>query len=394
MSETSAPASTAAPDSAARAGRASGTRRSAAWPVAVVLIALAALGIAAWQSYSNRQDIDGLRQELAKRLADGDAQNKAGRMAADQLREAVREASLKIGVLEGKLAESQSQQIALESLYQDLSRNRDEWAYAEIEQTLLVASQQLQLAGNVRAALIALQTVDTRLQHLNRPQLLALRKAINEDITRLKAAPFVDTVGLSVRLDTLSAAVDKLPLAAETRPASEAAAASITPPAQAGTAAAHSTGTAALSASTAAQSTSAAAQGTSATAQSNGAWSRFWREVWADMRQLVRVQRIASADVPLLTPTQAFFLRENLKLRLLTARVALLARDEETFRSDLKIAREWLARYFDGRDKAVEVAATALASLQTSAVSINLPDMSATLSALRTVSQGGARGKH
>jgi uroporphyrin-3 C-methyltransferase len=332
--------------------------RNGVWLAAVMLIALAALCVAAWQSYSNRQDIDGLRQELAKRLAEVDAQTKASRIAGDQLREATREASVKIGILEGKLAESQSQQIALESLYQDLSRNRDEWAYAEIDQTLLVASQQLQLAGNVRAALIALQTADTRLQHMNRPQLLALRKAISEDIARLKAAPFVDTVGLSVRIDSLIAAVDKLPLAAETRPASEAPA----PPA-------------------------------AIPVQDSSAWTRFWREVWTDIRQLVRVQRIENADVPLLSPSQAFFLRENLKLRLLTARLALLARDQTTFRSDLKAAREWLTRYFDGRDKAVMVASAALVSLQTSEVNLDLPDLSATLGALRTVSQAGARGK-
>ena len=328
------------------------------WLWIVALIALLALGVTGWQAYSNRQELDGLRQELAKRLAEVDAQTKASRIAGDQLREGTREASVKIGVLEGKLAESQSQQIALESLYQDLSRNRDEWAYAEIEQALLVASQQLQLAGNVRVALIALQAADTRLQHLNRPQLLALRKALSEDIARLKAAPFVDTVGLSVRIDTLIAAVDKLPLAADTRPASEAAAALVVTP-----------------------------------ARGDSAWSRFWREVWTDLRQMVRVQRIENADVPLLAPAQAFFLRENLKLRLLTARMALLTRDQATFRGDLKAAREWLTRYFDTRDKAVAATVATLASLQTSDVSIELPDLSATLGALRAVSQSVPRNK-
>ena len=130
-------------------------RQAVPWLWLATTLAVLALAIAGWNAYSNRQDIDGLRQELAKRLADVDAQSKASRAAGDQLREATREAQVKIGVLEGKLAESQSQQIALEALYQDLSRNRDEWAFAEIEQTLLVASQQLQLAGNVRAALIA-----------------------------------------------------------------------------------------------------------------------------------------------------------------------------------------------------------------------------------------------
>ena len=320
----------------------------------VALLALAALAIALWQMHDTRQELDGLRQELARRLTEVDAQTKASRTAGDQLREATREAAVKLGVLESKLAESQSQQIALEALYQDLSRNRDEWAYAEIEQTLLIASQQLQLAGNVKAALIALQATDTRLQAMNRPQLTALRKAIGQDVAKLKAAPLLDTQGLSVRIDNLLAAVDKLPLAAETRSATESAAA---PAADAGSAA------------------------------------RFWREVWTDLKQLVRVQRIDRADVPLLTPAQAFFLRENLKLRLLTARMALLTRDQTTFRSDLKAAREWLARYFDARDKTVAAAVASLSSLQSADLNIELPDIAATLEALRMASQVRARGK-
>lgn len=334
--------------------------RNTLWLVIVALIALTALGFTGWHAYHNRQDIDGLRQELARRLAEVDAQTKAGRIAGDQLREATREASVKIGMLEGKLAESQSQQIALESLYQDLSRNRDEWAFAEIEQTLLVASQQLQLAGNVRAALIALQAAEMRLQHMNRPQLLTLRKAIGEDIARLKAAPFVDTVGLSVRIDTLIAAVDDLPLAAETRPSPAASAGQVA---------------------------------VADSVKERPVWSRLWREVWSELRQLVRIQRIENADVPLLAPSEAFFVRENLKLRLLAARLALLTRDQTTFHGDVKAARESFTRYFDVRDKAVLSVATALAGLQTSQVNIDLPDISATLGALRTVMAAGARGK-
>jgi uroporphyrin-3 C-methyltransferase len=320
-----------------------------------VLLALAALGVGLWQMQSTRQELDGVRQELAKRLADVDTQTKVGRIAGDQLREATREASVKIGALESKLTESQSQQIALEALYQDLSRNRDEWAFAEIEQTLLMASQQLQLAGNVKSALIALQATDTRLQNMNRPQHSALRKAIGQDIARLKAAPLMDTAGLSARIDGLLVTVDKLPLAAETRSVAESA----TPVEE-------------VNASKAA---------------------RFWREVWTDLKQLVRVQRIDRADVPLLTPAQTFFLRENLKLRLLTARMALLTRDQATFRNDLKAASEWLARYFDARDKSVASTVAVLAALQSADINIELPDITATLDAMRVVAQTRARGK-
>lgn len=338
--------------------------RSHAWLLVVALIALAALALAGWQAYTMRQELDALRQELAKRLADVDAQTRAGRMAGDQLREATREASVKIGVLESKMAESQSQQVALEALYQDLSRNRDEWAFAEIEQTLVIANQQLQLAGNVRAALIALQAADTRLQNMNRPQLLNLRKAISEDMARLKAAPAVDTVGISARIDTLMAAVDKLPLANEARVAADMPAA-LPPPAPAAP----------------------------APVPADSGWTRFWRDTWNDLRDMVRVQRMDTKDVPLLAPQQVFFLRENLKLRLLNARLALLSRDQAVFRSDLKAAQDWLKRYFDARDKGVVNAAATLASLQKTDVSIELPDLSATLGALKLASPAMARAK-
>jgi uroporphyrin-3 C-methyltransferase len=323
-----------------------------------IVLALVAIGIALWQVQNTRHKLDAVRQEVARRLADVDTQTKASRIADDQLREATREAAVKIGVLESKLAESQNQQIALEALYQELSRNRDEWAFAEIEQTLLLASQQLQLAGNVKAALIALQATDARLQTMNRPQHVALRNAIGRDIAKLKAAPLTDTVGLSGRIDALLVAVDKLPLAAETRTVADNAAAS--------TAAADSGGSTA---------------------------ARVWREIWSDLKQMVRVQRIDRADVPLLSPAQTFFLRENLKLRLLTARMALLTRDQATYRNDLKAAREWLARYFDARDKAVASAVASLASLQSADINIELPDITATLEALQTVAQARARGK-
>jgi len=315
---------------------------------AVALVAIAALVLAGWQGYDSRRGAEAVKQELAKRLAEADIHAKESRLVAEQVREANSEAQVKIGILENKLAESQNQQIALEALYQELSRNRDEWAYAEIEQSLLIANQQLQLAGNVKAALIALQNADMRLQRMERPQLTALRKTINRDIERLRALPYVDTVGNSVRLDNLIAAVDKLPLAMEERPQPDAT--------------------------------------EDATKDGAGnAWSRFWREVWNDVRQLVRIQRIDKPDIPLLSPSQTFFLRENLKLRLIGARLALLARDETSYKADLKAAREWLERYYDLRNNSVIHAVSTLRNLHASEISIEVPDISGTLDALRAL---------
>jgi uroporphyrin-III C-methyltransferase len=315
---------------------------------AALLVALLALVLLAFEWQANRGTVKSLRLEVAKRLAESDTFNKESRLIAEQAREGASDAQVKLGVLESRVSESQSQQIALESLYQELSRNRDEWAFAEIEQSLLIASQQLQLAGNVKGALIALQNADARLQRMDRPQLTALRKAISRDIDRLQALPYVDMVGMSVRLDNIIAVVNSLPLAMEVRPSESAA------------------------------------TETPREVEVN-AWKRFWREAWGELKQLVRVQHMDRPEVPLLAPEQAFFLRENLKLRLLGARLALLSRDQASYKADLKSAREWIVKYYDTREKSVGSMLNTLRNLHESDINIEMPDISATLDSLRNL---------
>jgi uroporphyrin-III C-methyltransferase len=349
MSES--PSEPARPAAATDTGAAASTpRRHPAWPAALLAlaVALAAAASSAWQWYHGRNEISALRQELARRLADSDTQAKESRIVAEQVRQAVADAQVKLGVLESRVAESQNQQIALEALYQELSRNRDEWAYAEIEQSLFIATQQLALAANVKAALIALQNADARLQRMDRPQVTALRKAINRDIERLKAVPHVDTVAISVRLDNLIGLVDRMPLAMEVRPQPEQPSAGNSAP-------------------------------------DGNWWTRLWRETWTELRQLVRVQHMNQPDVPLLAPTQSYFLRENLKLRLIGARLALLSRDSESYKADLKAARDWLGRYYDKGNSDVAHALSALRNLHDAEVSIEAPDIAGTLEAMRAL---------
>jgi len=114
-------------------------------------------------------------------------------------------------------------------------------------------------------------------------------------------------------------------------------------------------------------------------------WTRFWREAWSDLRQLVRVQQMDKAELPLLPPPQAFFLRENLKLRLISARLALLARDGASYKADLKAAGDWLNRYYDTRNNNVAHAAAVVRNLHEAELSIDIPDISATLEASRAL---------
>lgn len=313
----------------------------------LALIAAVLVGLfSGYQWYRNRGEDDALRRELARRLAEMEVQNKEAAARAAQAATALREAEVKLGVLEAKLAESQSQQIALETLYQELSRNRDEWAFADIEQSVLLASQQLQVAANVRAALIGLENAEARLQRMDQPRYAALRRALARDIEKLKGLPLVDIYGSSARLDDVIAAVDKLPLAMDAHAKPEKSA----PP----------TPVAAAS-----------------------VWERMLAEVWQELRQLVRIQRSGLQDAALLAPEQAFFLRENLKLRLVGARVALLSRDTKSYQVDLRAALGVLEKHFEKGDSAVAATTATLRKLQAAQVQVDIPDLAETLEALR-----------
>ncbi|HEX7218413.1 MAG TPA: uroporphyrinogen-III C-methyltransferase [Burkholderiales bacterium] len=321
----------------------------------LVLIALAlAVGLASLFWLDARSRIGATQEELARRLRDIEHDAREARAASRLSQEAVREAHVKVAQLEARLAESQSQQLALEALYQDLSRNRDEWQLAEIEQVLAIASQQLQLAGNVRAALLALQLAEARLAKADRPQFLPVRRALARDIERLKALPVLDIAAMSARIDTLVAQVDELPLAFEEK--------------------------------------TAAVREKPAAAPERGLWGRMWSEVWAEVKQLVTVRRVDSSEPPLLAPPQAYFVRENLRLRLLNARLSLLVRDEAGYREDLRAAQAWVRRYFDPRSKQTADALAQLKQLSSTTISFEMPNISESLDAVRGFKSRRTRG--
>jgi uroporphyrin-3 C-methyltransferase len=322
-----------------------------------VRIAAVAIALLVAQWVDTRMQVSSLQQELARRLADGDSVAKEGRALARQSQEALAALQGKVGVLEAKLAETQSQAVALEAMYQELSSSRDERLLAEVEQAVVLAMQQLQFAGNVEAALIALQGADARLARSVQPQFLPARKLIARDIERLKGTPGANISGLSLKIESVVAAVDSLPLAYEQRPRAETA-----KPAAA------------------------------AKPVSIDYWRQLGADLWREFRQLVRIERIDQGDPALLAPNQSFFLRENLKLRLLNARLALLQRDGKVFHEEIRQSREQLDRYFDSRAKPVQAAQSTLKVLATTDVSFDLPGLAETLTALRNLKFARERG--
>lgn len=344
MSETPAPAPVAPP-----------VARPSLLKQPALLIALAAIALAAatWVTGSSR--IAGLQQDLAQRLSDGDGAIRDSRSDSRQAKEEAQALAARVALLEAKLNEAQGQQAALESMYQDLARGRDERLLVEIEQSVAIAAQQLQLAGNVEAALIALQSAETRLTQNGNSQFASVRRLITRDIERLKALPQADISGMATRLETVVAAVDTLPLAYAQRPPRSAAKGGDKPPAP-------------------------------APAMTEAAyWTGLLEGAWTEVKEMVRIERMETDAPALLAPSQSLFLRENLRLRLINARLSLLQRDGSSFRDDLRLAVKWLEQYFDMRAPAVKSARDTLQRMSASNLDLALPRLDETQAALRTL---------
>ena len=319
----------------------------------LTLVVLVAVFV--WQWLDVHYQLNQVQQEVARRLSEVEGTNKVNQTLVAQNQELVRELGGKLSVLENKFAETLNQRAALETLYQDMSSSRDQTAMADVEQMLLIAGQQLQLSANVKAALIAMQHADGRLQRLDRPVFVELRKRISHDIERLRALPSVDVPLINQQLDKLIIAVDALPLAQDVRPRQEAVVAEQKP-------------------------------------ESGSVWKNFWHEMWQELRHLVRIENTQQEEMPLLSPTQTFFLRENLKLRLLSVRMALLSRDEVSFHRELKTAQAWVKRYFDTRSNETVQTMSALQKLVESNITIEVPDISGSLEAVRNYRASRERG--
>ncbi|MDX9885159.1 uroporphyrinogen-III C-methyltransferase [Thauera sp.] len=359
---------TAAPTPPATTGDAGESGRSPAawWALLLALIAIGGAGWAIWQARDTRVQSVELREELARRLSEGESIATEARGIVRQQQEVIASLQGKLGMLESKVETTEGQAAALEALYQEFSRSREDGVIAEVEQAVALAAQQLQIAGNVEAALIALQEAEARLAIHDRGQLASLRRALARDIDELRQQPVLDVSGLSLRLERLLERADALPLAFEGQLPVDAAVGSEMGPADSG-------GLAGWMA---------------------GVW-RFTQaltaDVWHEVRTLVRVERLDQDDPVLLAPAQNTFLRENLKIRLLTARLALLARDGRTYEADLAQAKAWVERFFDLREERVQVALNELTELHAVKVRYEPPDLSETFSALRTAQARSGR---
>ncbi len=310
-----------------------------------------------------------LEQELVRRQQDSAARSTEARMLAKQAQEGMSNTAAKLSLLEARVAEVAVQRGQLEELIQSLSRSRDENILVDVEAAIRVAVQQTAITGSAEPLVSTLKQSDERLARYNQPRLDGVRRAIVRDLDRVKAVSVTDISSLGIKLDEAIRMVDELPLVAvvDTRrePAKDVA----------------------RPASGASRSASAAGGRAASTtpawsAQIGAFWNTLSERVWGEAKSLVRVTHTDHPDAMLLAPEQSYFLRENLKLRLLNARLALLSRQFGTAQTDLQGVLAALDRYFDRSSKRTLLAVELVKQVASQARSVGVPRPDDTLAAI------------
>lgn len=341
-------------------------------PLTLFFIALALFSVVLSGMLWHR--LSGIQEALARQSADATAVSVEGRTLAKSAQETVNAVATRQASLENRLNEVALQRSQLDDLIQSLSRSRDENLVVDLDSAIRLAQQQANLTGSLEPLLAALRTAEQRVSRSAQPRLSSLQRALLKDIERVKSANVADTPSLLIKLDELVRLADEMPLANAV-----AVAAKPVP----------STSPTRSVASNAAS----AQQGTGLLSGAPAWFKAIVGSVREEARALVRVSRIDTPEAALLSPEQSFFARENLKLKLLNARLGLLSRQFESVRNDLAAAAQLTVRYFDASSRSVQQSGGLLSQIQTQIKSAEQPRIDDTLSALATLSASNTQGK-
>ena len=339
--------------------------------LAAVLAVLA--GVSMTLAWKTQQRVKAIEQEMVKRLDEGRKLSGEAQLLSKQSQDSALATAAKVALLEARVAEVAIQRSQLEELMQSLSRSRDENVLVDIDAGIRVAMQQTAITGSAEPLVAMLKQADDRLIRYDQPRLEGVRRAIARDLDRVRAVGLIDIPTLTIKLDEAARIVDELPLLANALPRSVAVKGKPLAP----------TPAAASAPQSAARAPEAPWWQTW-----DGGWAAVTERVWSEAKSLIRVTRIDHPEAMLLAPDNAFFVRENLKLRLLNARLALLSRQFETTQSDLQLVQATLDRYFDRNARSTVLLGQLLGQVAAQSRQVNVPKPDDTLVALAAAAAG------
>ncbi|MBI4006359.1 MAG: uroporphyrinogen-III C-methyltransferase [Gammaproteobacteria bacterium] len=258
--------------------------------------------------------------------------------------------SEKIMDLESRLHELSEQQEnivnSLSGLYQQQPVNNEDWALAEIEYLLIIATHHLSLLHDVETALVAMEAADLRLRDMQDQQLVSVREQLASDINQLRSINIVDISSLAVYIADLIDRSDTLPLK------NGVVAEQVNP------------------------------ESTDVTYEDSD-WINVFDMIWQELKSLMIIKRNGGVPQALLLPDQEYFLFQNLRMELENARLSILRRDTENLRTSINILNHWLSQYFDTKDADVLNIVETLEYMKTVELNPKIPDINSSLETLR-----------
>lgn len=239
-----------------------------------------------------------------------------------------------------------------------------------------LAQQQLLVGGNVRNAIIPLETAQARLVRSSRQSLAILLQAINGDLDRLRAVERVDVPDTLKELETLLTWLTEAPLLAPQEHQLEIL---------------QSDGDdQAVSSQLAANDEDQEWWEESLDVAQTWA-QRAWTTMRAELAELVTVRRVDDATVLLMTPEQIQGLREHVRLRISMAQLALMTRQDEIWQMELDTLMQLVEKRYDLANAKTQRALGLLRELQRVDVQPDLPSLDNTLAAVENLRQKAAQ---
>lgn len=303
--------------------------------VAIVLSVLLSGGLVVQmqQQQAHYQDqITALRAELNQTRSTIDSQlAQATEQATAKATEITHRAET---VLEQQQKSIQSLQVAMADMK---GRRPNDWLLAEADYLVKLAGRKLFLEHDVESATLLMETADQRIAALNDPSLTPLRKSMANDITKLKSVPLIDRDGLVLRLSSIQKQVDALPLANAILPEAE-------------------------------QVTE------QAVSEDINDWQSNLMTSLKDFSENFITFRTRDGNViPLLSPEQHFYLKENIKAKLETAIKSVYSEQQEIYTTALETAQKWSQSFFNQNNNSVKSFQTSLEQLSKQTVAVEYP---------------------
>lgn len=360
-------------------GKHAARKRGTLAPVALV-VALAAIGLSAvvWQQHRQLQQE---QADLSSQLAG--AESAAGRSASQ-----IQGVSQQLQRQEEQIALMQSQLNEAAAVIRDLDealrsmtdRGSELVLLNDVDHLVTIAQQQLQLGGNVRNAIVALESAQAQLARANRPALASLLQTVNGDLDRLRAASTIDIAAFSSQLEELAVLLTEAPLIMPETSSGNSTDSEATEPVRE------------QPAPTIPYSGDARQTWWEEAWDATRDWSRdTWRSLRSDLGQFIEVRRVDDASALLMSPDQATRFRDNLRTRVMTAQLALMMRQAEVWRTETEAIVKAIETRYDESSPMTRKALRMARNMADASIDARLPTVDNTLQALAALREEQSR---